>query len=365
MGSTWGKNLNITIFGESHGFAIGVTIDGFPAGVELDTVFIDKQMARRRPSSSSFSTKRKEADEAEILSGIKDGHTTGAPITAIIRNSDQHSGDYEEMMRIPRPSHADYTASIRYENFHDVRGGGHFSGRLTAPIVFCGALCRLALRRSQIETVAHIKRIYDVEDKPFDLTDISKDEILRLQNASFPVLDEGAGASMMLIFETAKEKLDSVGGIIECAVTGLPAGLGSPMFEGIENKISSLIFGIPAVKGIEFGTGFGFAGMFGSEANDPFIIENEKIRAKTNNNGGILGGISTGMPVVFRTAIKPTPSIGQTQKSVDMVSHTETELSIKGRHDPCIVPRAVPVIENAAAIAVLDMMLEKNGYSGI
>ncbi|MBR3871032.1 MAG: chorismate synthase [Clostridia bacterium] len=364
MGSTFGTCCKISIFGESHGNAIGVTIDGFPAGINFDEEFIKSEMARRAPSSNVFSTSRKEADEFEVLSGVFDGRTTGAPITAIIRNTNQHSSDYEGLRTNPRPSHADFTAFIRYNNNHDVRGGGHFSGRLTAPLVFAGALCKLALEQYEIHIISHISSVGDIKDTPFDKVNITPETIDLLSEKAFPVMDETASELMTALISKARISADSVGGTIECAVLGLPAGLGSPMFDGVESVLSQIIFGIPAVKGLEFGSGFSMSAMFGSQANDEFCInEDGDIATRSNNNGGILGGITSGMPVIFKTAIKPTASIGRPQKTVNLRTGTETDITVGGRHDPCIVPRAVPVIEAAAAVAFLDMMLLKNGYN--
>ena len=309
-------------------------------------------------------TKRKEADKFEVLSGIFENKTTGTPITAIIRNTNQHSADYESLKYVPRPSHADLTGSIRYNGYNDLRGGGHFSGRLTAPIVFAGALSKLALKKFNINIIAHILSAGNVSDIPFDSSNITQETIEQLSNKEFPVLTTEAQNKMMTLFQEVRRDMDSVGGIIECAITGLDAGIGSPMFGGVESRLSSIIFGIPAVKGIEFGAGFNFAPLRGSEANDEYYIENGKIKTYTNNNGGILGGITNGMPILFRVAIKPTPSIGKVQNTVDIKTMKNTKLEIKGRHDPCILPRAVPVVEAAAAIAILELLLEQRGYYG-
>lgn len=360
MGSTYGTCCIISIFGESHGPAIGVTVDGFPSGIKFDEDFIKSEMARRAPSSDAFSTTRKEADSFELLSGVHNGFTTGAPITAIIRNSDQHSSDYENIRIRPRPSHADFSAYVRYNNYHDIRGGGHFSGRLTAPIVFAGALCKLALKEQNINIFSHISSIGTVKDDKLSASDMGGNDLC---GRKFPVLNEDAGEKMKAVISDARANCDSVGGTVECVVSGLPAGLGSPMFYGVESLLSQIIFGIPAVKGLEFGTGFALSAMHGSQANDAFgLDENNNIITTTNHNGGILGGITTGMPVVFTVAFKPTPSIAKAQHTVNLDTMQDEELVIKGRHDPCIVPRAVPVVEAAAAIAFTDMMLMKNGY---
>ena len=352
MSSIIGKKLKISIFGQSHSEGIGVVIDGLPAGIEIDMEEINNFMQRRAPGNADFSTKRKEADEVDFLSGIFNGKTCGAPLCAIIKNTNTRSGDYDNLKTVPRPSHADYTAHIKYGGFQDYTGGGHFSGRLTAPLCIAGAVCKKVLSNMGIDITAHIKSIKNVEDLPFYFKDIKKPT-----DDKFPILDEEIKKKMLSVIEDARKKGDSVGGVIECAVCGLKAGIGEPMFDGIENQISKIIFGIPAVKGIEFGSGFESTKMYGSENNDEYIIENEKIMTKTNNSGGILGGISTGMPIIFKVAIKPTPSISMEQDSVNIKEKTQEKLIINGRHDPCIVPRAVPCVEAATAIAILDILI--------
>ena len=352
MSSIIGKKLKISIFGQSHSEGIGVVIDGLPAGIEIDMEEINNFMKIRAPGNADFSTKRKEADEVDFLSGIFNGKTCGAPLCAIIKNTNTRSGDYDNLKTVPRPSHADYTAHIKYGGFQDYTGGGHFSGRLTAPLCIAGAVCKKVLSNMGIDITAHIKSIKNVEDLPFYFKDIKKPT-----DDKFPILDEEIKKKMLSVIEDARKKGDSVGGVIECAVCGLKAGIGEPMFDGIENQISKIIFGIPAVKGIEFGSGFESTKMYGSENNDEYIIENEKIMTKTNNSGGILGGISTGMPIIFKVAIKPTPSISMEQDSVNIKEKTQEKLVINGRHDPCIVPRAVPCVEAATAIAILDMLI--------
>lgn len=360
MSSVWGNYVKISIFGESHGKSIGVVIDGLPPGEKVDFEEIHNQLQRRSPGNDPFSTARREGDIPQFVSGILNGYTTGTPICAIINNTNTRPQDYKNMLSSIRPGHADYTGSIKYKGFNDIRGGGHFSGRLTAPLTLAGAICKQILLRRGVDIFAHIYSISNIKDKPFDLTNINKDTAKRLNASKFPLVDEALEPIMRTLIDEAKRSLDSVGGIIECAVTGLKAGIGSPMFGGIENYISSIIFGIPAVKGIEFGNGFSCTYLKGSENNDSFIIENEKIKTQTNNHGGILGGIASGMPVVFRVAIKPTPSIQKEQKTIDISKKTQTTLSIKGRHDPCIVPRAVPVVESAAAIAIINLIMEDN-----
>lgn len=363
MGSVLGDRLKISIFGESHGPAIGVTIDGFLPGVRMDEEYINGQMARRRPNSAQYSTKRREDDEVEILSGVFDGVTTGAPLTAIIRNKDSRSADYEMLKTYPRPSHSDYTAYLRYLGANDIRGGGHFSGRLTAPIVFAGALCRLALMKKGIAIGAHIYNILEICDTPFDGVSIDREFLSALSGSPFPVLSEEAGNRMQELFDMLQKQGDSAGGSVECAVVNLPRGLGDPMFQGIENVLSKAIFGVPAVKGLEFGAGFALSRMKGSEANDSFYMDKDNVKTRTNHNGGILGGISTGMPLIFRAAIKPTPSISVEQDTVNLVTRENAKLTVKGRHDPCIVPRAVPVIEAVTAIAVTDLMIKGYGVN--
>lgn len=354
MSSTYGENLKMTIFGQSHGAAIGVSLDGIPAGLPVDMDALFAFLARRAPGNASYATARKEADAPEILSGIVDGVTVGAPIAAIIRNTNTRSGDYANLKDCPRPGHADYTAQVKYKGFQDSAGGGHFSGRLTAPMCIAGGMCKQWLEEKGIRIAAHIAAIGGIEDAPFDPIAPKLDAVGQI----FPVLDGLQGEKMLGKIEDAKKNLDSLGGIIECAVTGLPAGLGEPMFGGAENRIAQILFGIPAVKGVEFGAGFGVADMTGSQNNDPFAVADGKIVTETNHCGGILGGITNGMPLIFRIAVKPTPSIGQAQKTVKLSAMEETTVTVQGRHDPCIVPRAVPVAEAAAAIAIMDMLMD-------
>ncbi|MCL1862879.1 MAG: chorismate synthase [Defluviitaleaceae bacterium] len=316
MASTFKNRLTVSIFGQSHGAAIGVTLDGIPAGEEIDFAQLHTFLQRRAPGNSPWSTPRKEADEPEFLSGFADRSdgkiTCGAPITAMIRNTNTRPADYANTLTTPRPGHADYTAFVKHGGFADLSGGGHFSGRLTAPLCIAGGICLQVLKRRGISIHARIVSMGEVKEN------------------------------------------DSVGGIIECTAEGVPAGLGDPMFDGMENKIAQLVFAIPAVKGIEFGAGFSAAAMYGSENNDPFIVKEGKILTTTNHHGGILGGITSGMPIVFRAAVKPTPSIAQPQQSVNLMTMSPETLTVNGRHDPCIVPRAVPCFEAAMAIAVLD-----------
>ena len=350
MSSSFNGNIKFTIFGQSHSPAIGVTVEGLPAGFEPDMSELARFMQRRAPGRNEFSTPRSEADVPEFISGLFDGRLCGTPLTAIIKNTNTRSGDYSELKYKPRPGHADFTAGERYNNAQDYTGGGHFSGRLTAPLCIVGGLCLQLLRAEGISVVTRIAELGGVADKG---------KICSTADKPFPVVNDECGEKMKAAILSAKAEGDSVGGIIECAVSGCPAGIGDPMFGGMENRISSLVFGIPAVKGIEFGAGFDAAKMLGSENNDPFAVENGNIITKTNNCGGILGGITTGMPIVFRAAVKPTPSIALEQDTVDLRTMENTKLTVHGRHDPCIVPRAVPCIEAAAAIAVYDALLEK------
>jgi chorismate synthase len=357
MSSIWGEKVKFSIFGESHGSGIGVILDGLPAGEKIDMDEIMFQMSRRAPGKDKTSTQRKELDIPEILSGWYNGFTTGSPMCAIIRNNDMHSDDYADLNSIPRPGHADYTGFVKYNGFNDYRGGGHFSGRLTAPMVFAGAVCRQILSRKGIETAAHIASIANIQDNAFDPVNVSAVLLNRLVVKRFPVLNEKAEAEMRNCIEQARLELDSVGGIVECAAVGLPAGLGDPIFDGVENKLASILFGIPAVKGVEFGNGFGSALLRGSQNNDAFVFENGKIKTATNRHGGILGGITSSMPLLFRVAFKPTPSILKKQQSVDIRQKKNTVLEIQGRHDPCIVVRAVPVVEAVTAVCLLDILM--------
>lgn len=362
MSSMWGKNIKISLFGESHGEAIGVVIDGLPAGLELDFDFIKREMSRRAPGRSRVSTPRKETDEIKILSGFFNGRTTGTPLCSIILNENKNSRDYDKIKNILRPGHADYTGFIKYRGFNDYRGGGHFSGRLTAPLVFVGAIAKTVLKKKGIIIGSHIKSIKDIEDSSFDYCNIDKETVEALYNKEFAVLNDDVAQKMKDAILEAKEKGDSLGGIIEAAIINIEAGVGSPFFDSVESKLSQLLFSIPAVKGVEFGEGFNITKMTGSEANDEFIIEKGKIKTKKNNNGGILGGITNGMPIVFRVAIKPTPSILKEQDTVDIGLMQNVKLKVEGRHDACIVPRAVPVVEAVAAIGILDLLIEKDGY---
>jgi len=349
MSSTYGENLKLSIFGQSHGPAIGMTLDGIPAGQPVDLEALQQFLNRRAPGQNAWSTPRKEEDRPEFLGGVLDGYTCGAPIAAVIYNKNTRSGDYDNLKSCPRPGHADYTAQIKYGGFQDAAGGGHFSGRLTAPLCIAGGLCKQWLEEMGIRIGAHIVKIGQMDGKYFDPVDPEFDKVGHI----FPALSAEKAEQMQENITMAKENGDSIGGTIECAITGLPAGIGEPMFGGVESKISQIVYGIPAVKSITFGN----TADLGSENNDGFVCKNGVLGTLTNHCGGILGGITNGMPVIFSVSIKPTPSIAKAQQTVNMKTGEITMLEIKGRHDPCIVPRAVPVVEAAAAIAIYDLIL--------
>lgn len=353
MSSTYGENLKLAIFGQSHGPAVGMTMDGIPAGLPVDLEKLQQFLNRRAPGQNDWSTPRREEDQPEFLSGIVDGFTCGAPIAAVIHNRNTRSSDYEQLKDCPRPGHADYTAQVKYGGFQDAAGGGHFSGRLTAPLCIAGGLCKQWLQERGIQIGAHILAIGECGDVFFDPMDPELESV----GATFPVLDPEAGKAMIAQISLAREAGDSLGGIIECAITGLPAGIGEPMFGGVESRIAQIVYGIPGIKGVEFGIGFDCACVPGSQSNDSFSILDGRVVTETNNAGGILGGITNGMPVIFTAAVKATPSISCTQQSVSLSRMEDVPLNIRGRHDPCIVPRAVPVVEAAAAIAIYDMIL--------
>ena len=359
MSSTYGKNIKISIVGQSHSKAIGVSVDGMPVGYKIDMDKLNEFMSRRAPGGSFYSTPRKEADMPEFVSGLVDNTTCGAPLCALIYNTNTKSSDYNNIKDIPRPAHADFTAQVKYKGFQDVAGGGHFSGRLTASLCIVGGICKQILEDKGIKIAAHISNLGGIQDDKFDMINVSLEELEQLLNNEFPIINMDVFEKMKSRVEEVKEERDSLGGIIECAVVGLPVGLGDPMFEGMENKIAQIVFGIPAIKGIEFGSGFGVADMWGSENNDEYYIDEEgNVKTYTNNHGGILGGITSGMPLVYRVAVKPTPSIAKEQNSISIKDNNNTKLKIKGRHDPCIVPRAVPVIEAVTAIAILDAYMD-------
>lgn len=358
MSSTYGENLKLAIFGQSHAPAIGMNLDGIPAGLAVDLNELQDFLNRRAPGQNDYSTPRKEEDRPEFLCGIVDGYTCGAPITAIIHNTNTRSKDYSNLKDCPRPGHADYTAQIKYNGYQDVAGGGHFSGRLTAPLCIAGGLCLQWLKQKNIRVFAHIVSIGGIVDEPVYLDWINPDPSVIQKD--FPVINASAGAQMRQVISQVRTEGDSVGGLVECIVTGLPAGLGEPMFGGMESKIAQIVYGIPAVKGLDFGSGFSGSYMRGSQNNDDYQIVDGKVKTVTNNAGGILGGITNGMPLVFQAAIKPTPSITKSQNSISLSKMENTTLQVQGRHDPCIVPRAVPVIEAAAAVAVFDALLGSN-----
>lgn len=341
------------IFGESHGPAIGVVLEGVPAGLELDLEAVQRELDRRKPGQDPTATARRESDTVQVLSGVFEGKTIGAPLAMLIPNSDQHSQDYEAIRYTPRPGHGDYAGFIKSQGCQDYRGGGHFSGRLTAPLVAAGAVAKQALALRGVRVGAHISSIYGITDA--SLEDAGALEAVAAK--PFPVLDDAKGEEMRQAILEAKNEQDSVGGAIECAVFGLPAGLGAPDFgRNVEGIFAQHLFAVPAVKGVDFGAGVAFSLMRGSEANDPFEVKDGRVVTKTNHAGGVNGGVTNGMPVTFEVTIRPTPSIALPQESVDLRTGEETEIEIKGRHDPCIVPRAVPVIEAAAALAACEVL---------
>ena len=361
MQSTWGSHLQVSLFGESHGEAIGAVLTGLGAGIPLDREFLEKQMDKRR-AKGAISTKRREGDRVEIVSGFFDGYTTGTPLCLLIRNENRQSKDYEATRYLLRPSHADFTAFEKYHGYQDYRGGGHFSGRLTAPLVAAGAVCLQILRQKGVQIATHILSCKDVKDVPFSQNET---ELLRemelLNDRYFPTISEQAAKDMTALIEDTGAKGDSVGGVLETAVTGLPAGIGEPFFYSVESVLSHLLFSIPAVKGVSFGDGFAITEQFGSEANDPFRMEGEKIVTSGNHNGGINGGITNGMPLRILTAVKPTPSIYREQETVDYRKKENTSLVIRGRHDPAVIHRARVVADSVVAIGLADLFCARYG----
>lgn len=357
MKNTFGNNVTITLFGESHGKAIGCVLDGIVPGVTIDEDFIKNQLSLRRPASQ-ISTPRSEKDKFQILSGVFEGKTTGTPIAIVIPNEDTHSKDYDKVSSVARPGHADFTAEAKYHGFQDFRGGGHFSGRITAALVAGGAIAAMALKAKGIEIGTHIAEIGGIKDDAFG--DLTKD-IKALNQKEFAVLNDSKGEEIKEKILKVRAAGDSIGGILETAVVGLPAGVGEPWFDSVESMLSHALFSIPAVKGVEFGLGFGFATLKGSEANDVFYCENGKVSTKTNNNGGINGGITNGMPVIFKTVVKPTPTISLSQQTFDYKTLENSVIEGKGRHDPCIVHRARVVVDSVAAICLLDMLTGRFG----
>jgi chorismate synthase len=361
MSNTLGKNLTVTLFGESHGPAIGAVLDGLPGGVKIDMDLIRRGMDQRR-AVGALSTGRHEADEVKFLSGVKDGYSQGTPIALVIENTNVHRHDYENLKDTARPGHADYTGYIHYSGFADLSGGGHFSGRLTAPITACGMIAMGMLAEKGILIGSHIRTLHGIKDRPFSSAHLAE-EIRQVNEEDFAVLDQEAGEKMKACIVEARRQGDSVGGTLETCILGLPAGIGEPEFDSLESLLSHAVFSVPAVKGIAFGEGFGFADLYGSEANDAFIMKEGQIQTETNHNGGINGGISNGMPVLFTTVIKPTPSISKPQHTVNYVSREEKELVIAGRHDPCILHRARIVVDAVSALTVADVMMSRFGSS--
>ncbi len=362
MSSTIGDRIKMTIYGESHGPSIGVVLDGLPAGVALDLEAIGREMKRRAPGQNKLATPRKETDSFTIESGFFEGRTTGMALCVRIENHNAHSRDYSLLKDVMRPGHGDYPGFIKFHGANDYRGGGSFSGRLTAPLVFAGAVAKQLLSREGILVAAHVAEIAGIKDRPFRAVGESRETLEALQADYIPLLDSTVREPMQDAITKARAEKDSVGGCIECMAVGIPAGLGEPYFDSVESKLSHALFSVPAVKGVAFGDGFALAGMKGSEANDPMALKQDKVVCTTNHNGGILGGITNGMPVLFRVVIKPTPSIGKLQHTVNVRTHEETTLEVTGRHDPCVVPRAVPVIEAVTAWTLLDLLfLMKRG----
>lgn len=365
MASSWGQQLKITLFGESHGPAIGVVLDGLPAGEPLDLEALQAFMERRAPGRTPWSTPRKEGDRLSILSGVYRGRTAGTPLCMIIENTDARPRDYGQVHKVPRPSHADYTGRIRYRGAADPRGGGHFSGRLTAPLCAAGAVCKQILARKGIEIFTRIAELGGICDVPTDTANPDLAKLRTLADKEFAVLDDGKGREMVELVEKARSQGDSLGGIVQCFAVGIPAGIGDPVFGGVESRLASLLFAIPAVKGVSFGDGFAACRRKGSENNDPFCLTAEKeVRTLTNHEGGINGGITNGMPLVFQVGIKPTPSIALPQRSVNLETISEETLVIEGRHDPSIVPRAAVAVEASAAVTITDLMLTAFGVQG-
>lgn len=360
--SVFGQIIQMSLFGESHGEAIGLTINGLPAGIKLDLDLIRKRLDQRR-SKTDLTTPRQEADQFEIISGYFKGFTTGTPLTFLIPNTDKRSHDYEQTKHILRPSHADYTGHMRYGGFHDYRGGGHFSGRLTALMVIMGAIAEQILSKKHIIVASHLASIGEILDQPFHTTIINFGLINKLMGCDIPVIDQQQKELMLQLVETLRDNHDSVGGVIETIVLNLPAGYGDPIFDSIESVLAHLMFSVPAVKGVEFGKGFAITNLLGSEANDEFILEKGIIKTKSNHSGGINGGISNGMPILMKTAIKPTSSIAKPQGSVHLQDLTETTLEITGRHDPCIALRAIHVINAMVQYGILETISRKDGTS--
>lgn len=361
MSSIWNNGIQLSIFGESHSAAIGVVIDNLPAGVSIDMERVQAFMKRRQAKSDGTTTSRVEPDVPEIQSGLYQGTTNGTPLALFIRNTNVRSQDYQNVQTTVRPGHADFTGYLRYQGANDIRGGGHFSGRLTACLVAAGAICGQILEQYGVYAVAHLLSVHDIICNKLDTQTLTRKKIEEIRSLPFPVIDEIKRMRIIETIQKARLSMDSVGGIVECAALGMPAGIGSPIFDNLESLISSMMFSIPGVKGIEFGEGFHAPQLMGSENNDPFYLDGDIVKTKTNHHGGILGGISSGMPIDFRLAFKPTPSIAKEQDTVDLAEHKETKLSIVGRHDPCIAARAVPVVEACCNTALLSAIIKQKG----
>lgn len=359
MSSHIGKNISVSVFGQSHSAGIGCVVEGIPAGYRIDREALSAFMKRRAPGGLPWSTPRKEVDEPEFLGGLVDDVTCGAPLAAVIRNTNTRSSDYDALRRIPRPGHADYVAEVKFGGHQDASGGGHFSGRLTAPLCIAGGIAKQLLEESGVYVGAHLRRVAGIDDVAWDMHALTADDVVAPGEKLFPVVDDRAGERMVDAIVEARSNRDSVGAVVECAAVGMPVGVGEPMFDGVENAIAAYCFGIPAVKGVEFGRGFEAADMKGSEHNDPYRMDGDHVAFRSNNAGGILGGISTGEPIVFRVAFKPTSSIFVEQDSVDLKDGADAKLSLKGRHDPCVAVRAVPVVEAVCALALYDLLLEE------
>lgn len=358
MSYSFGKNFKVTLFGQSHSEDLGIIIDGISAGYKINKDLIRKNLDRRRPGKNKFSTARKEDDDFKIVSGEVDGLTCGAPICAIIENKDMKSKDYDNLKDRPRPSHADYPAYVKFKGFNDIRGGGQFSGRMTAPIVIAGSIAEDLLLKRGIKIYSRIKSLGDEEDVKLELKDINEDKLSNLKNEDFPVFDHEVRKKMQEEILRAKEDEDSIGGIVETFILNMPAGIGEPFFDSLESVISHAVFSVPGIRGIEFGSGFEAAKMRGSLHNDEYHYEKGEVKTKSNNHGGIIGGLSTSMPIIFRTAVKPTSSISKTQSTISLKDKKNVDLQIVGRHDPSIVPRALVAIEMITAIAILDLVME-------
>lgn len=363
MSNSFGKKFKVTVFGQSHSEMMGVVIDGIPSGIKINRDLINHELYRRKPGKNKYSTPRNEDDSYSIVSGLVDGYTCGSALCALIKNENFRNKDYSNIKFNPRPSHADYPAFVKYSGFNDINGGGQFSGRLTAPLTIAGAIAKDLLKRKGIVVASHIKSIYKINDDCIDINNVDFNSLEKTVFKEFPVINDNAGKKMMELIERTGQNKDSVGGIIEVAVRGLPVGVGEPLYDSMESRISSAVFSVPGVRAIEFGLGFEAANLFGSEHNDEYYLDKGHVKTITNNHGGVIGGLSTGMPLIFRVAIKPTSSIGKEQKTVNLKTFEDSILKVEGRHDPCIVPRAVPVIEAVCAISILDLLMLGDFYA--